>query len=100
MKFTSVFLLALFGILISGESQKNKNVDPEKQKIISGLDSRYDAYKNVAQQIWNFSELGFKEKNSSALLQKTLNDAGFKLEEGVAGMQATLVVIIYLALVQ
>ena len=91
MKVVSVFLLVFFEILISSEAQKNKKVDPEKQKIINGIDSQYDNYKNVAQQIWNFSELGFKEENSSALLQKKLKDAGFKIEEGVAGIPTAFV---------
>ena len=40
----------------------------------------------MARRIWEFAELGFQESQSSALLQRTLGDAGFTVAAGVAGM--------------
>lgn len=47
-----------------------------------------DAAKNAetAKAIWNFAEVGYQETKSSALLQKQLKDAGFRIEAGVAGI--------------
>lgn len=47
-----------------------------------------DAAKNaeVAKAIWTHAEVGYQETKSSALLQKQLKDAGFRVESGVAGI--------------
>lgn len=47
-----------------------------------------DAAKNaeVAKAIWTHAEVGYQETKSSALLQKQLKDAGFRIQSGVAGI--------------
>ncbi len=40
----------------------------------------------VAQAIWNWAEVGYKEDKSSALLESELAKAGFKVTKGVAGI--------------
>jgi aminobenzoyl-glutamate utilization protein B len=40
----------------------------------------------ISDAIWNYAELGMQEFKSSALLIKTLEDEGFKVDKGVAGM--------------
>ena len=54
--------------------------------MLKSIDTRRDQYAAVAKQIWDYAELGFQEERSSALLEKTLADAGFTVERGVAGM--------------
>ncbi len=54
--------------------------------IMKSIDAKKDGYAAIARQIWDYAELGFQETKSSALLQKTLADAGFRVEAGVAGM--------------
>jgi aminobenzoyl-glutamate utilization protein B len=54
--------------------------------ILASIDVKKDQYAAVAKQIWDFAELGYQEERSSALLQKTLADAGFTVAKGVAGM--------------
>jgi aminobenzoyl-glutamate utilization protein B len=54
--------------------------------ILTGLDAHAEHYAGVAKQIWGFAELGFQETKSSALLQSELEQAGFRLSKGVAGM--------------
>lgn len=46
---------------------------------------------NVSDAIWNYAELGMQELKSSALLIKTLEEEGFKVEKGVAGMPTCFV---------
>jgi aminobenzoyl-glutamate utilization protein B len=41
---------------------------------------------NISDSIWNFAELGMQEFKSSAILIKALEDEGFKIEKGIAGI--------------
>ncbi len=52
--------------------------------ILADLEGKTDHYSAIAQQIWNFHELGYQETKSSALLQEELTGAGFHIEKGVA----------------
>jgi len=54
--------------------------------VIKKLDSQTANYSAIAQEIWELAEMGYQEVKSSELLQKTLADAGFKINKGVAGM--------------
>ena len=40
----------------------------------------------ISDSIWNFAELGMQEFKSSAILIRTLEEEGFNIEKGVAGM--------------
>lgn len=62
-----------------------------KQEVIKSIDSGYDSYSAVANKIWQFAEVGFQETKSSALLQETLSQAGFKIEAGIAGMPTAFI---------
>lgn len=48
-------------------------------------------YGNISDAIWNYAELGMQEFNSSALLMKALEEEGFNVEKGVAGMPTCFV---------
>ena len=61
------------------------------ESVLSDLDSQADRYGEVAQTIWSYAELGYQEKQSSALLQQTLSAAGFSIEAGVAGIPTAFV---------
>ncbi|MFZ1806128.1 MAG: amidohydrolase [Cyclobacteriaceae bacterium] len=63
----------------------------DKEKIIQSLNGKRDHYSNIAQQIWEYAELGYQEDKSSALLQSELSKAGFKVEKGVAGIPTAFV---------
>lgn len=62
-----------------------------KQDVIKSIDEGYDQYTQVAHKIWEYAEVGYQETKSSALLQETLSQAGFKIEKGVAGMPTAFV---------
>ena len=40
----------------------------------------------ISDSIWNYAELGIQEFKSSAILIKALEEEGFKVEKGIAGM--------------
>jgi len=59
--------------------------------ILKSIDDSQKTYAEIAQQIWSYAEMGYQEAQSSALLQKTLNDQGFKIEAGVAEIPTAFV---------
>ena len=54
--------------------------------VIKKLDGQSETYGTIAQNIWELAEMGYQEEKSAALLQKTLADAGFTINKGVAGI--------------
>ena len=62
-----------------------------QEDALKQLDARASAYGDIALQIWDWAEMGYKEEKSAALLQKTLSDAGFKITKGVAGIPTAFV---------
>ena len=63
----------------------------QNKKVLQELDSKAEFYGELANQIWSNPELGYLENNSSALLQKTLSDAGFTVKSGLAGIPTAFV---------
>ena len=62
-----------------------------KSQAVTDIQSHYDEYKKIALQIWDYAEVGYKEVKSSALLQKTLANAGFSVKSGVAEIPTAFV---------
>lgn len=62
-----------------------------KAMVSRFVDAHAERFGEVAQQIWDFAEVGYQETESSGLLQRTLADAGFSLEAGVAGIPTAFV---------
>jgi aminobenzoyl-glutamate utilization protein B len=89
MKRTFLMLFILLPIALF--SQKKNSTAGLKAQVSNGLQKDYGVYKNIALQIWEFAEVGYKEEKSSALLQKTLTDAGFAVVKGVAGIPTAFV---------
>lgn len=83
-----IFCLLIFANV---SAQKNTDTDIMKTDVIQNLQLNYKEYKNLALDIWQFAEVGFKEVKSSALLQKTLRDNGFQIKADVAGMPTAFV---------
>ena len=52
---------------------------PDKQTILDDIDRLSPQVKTIADQIFNWAELGGQEVKSCALLKKTLSEAGFKV---------------------
>ncbi|MDD8014555.1 MAG: amidohydrolase [Acidobacteriota bacterium] len=51
----------------------------------------FEKFGNISDAIWSYAELGFQEFRSSKLLADTLEEAGFKVERGAAGMPTCFV---------
>ena len=85
-----IFGVALFYARVT-QAQTAVQVSAFKKDAITNLNTKYPAYKDIAYQIWDFAELGYKEVKSTALLQKTLKDNGFTVEAGVAGIPTSFI---------
>lgn len=88
--------LALFLLLTTASfAQKKKTValgnEPLKTESMKMLEGGYEQYKQIALQIWDHAELGYKEVKSTALLQQTLKNEGFTIEAGVADIPTAFV---------
>lgn len=94
-KVNKLLTLALICVIPSiPKAQKTSpvnTVDAVKTEAIKDLQGKYDEYKKIALQIWDYAEAGYKEIKSSALHQQTLKDAGFTVEAGVAGIPTAFV---------
>ena len=77
-----------FAFIVCGFSLQAQK---EKDRIIKSIEDRAQRYGEVAQQIWNYAEVGYQEEKSSALLQSELKKEGFTIESGVAGMPTAFV---------
>ena len=68
-------------------------VSPEKQTVLDwlGQAETVEKFGRISDAIWSYAELGLQEHRSSALLIKTLEDAGFTVEKGLAGMPTCFV---------
>ncbi len=62
-----------------------------KEAVLRHVQRHAAEYGELAQRIWDLAEVGYQETKSSALLQARLEDAGFRVEAGVAGMPTSFV---------
>ena len=69
------------------------DVYPEKEFVLDWLDQPriFEKYGKISDAIWSYAELGMQEFKSSKLLADTLEEEGFKVERGMAGMPTCFV---------
>ncbi|MHA8051253.1 amidohydrolase [Aquirufa sp. ROCK-SH2] len=65
--------------------------DLQKKKVLTQLSQKESYFARIAQNIWSYAELGYKEQKSSLLLQETLKQAGFTIQPGVAGIPTAFI---------
>ena len=85
MRKSITMLLVLCISVLSLSAQKTK------KDVLKSLDQKSESYGEISQEIWNLAEMGYQEVKSSALLQKTLEEAGFTIESGVAGIPTAFI---------
>jgi aminobenzoyl-glutamate utilization protein B len=93
--FKSILYYSLLNaIIIPVNAQKkpaNASFDKLKQEAIADIENKYQEYKKIALQIWDYAEVGYKEVKSSALHQQTLSSNGFIVQAGVAEIPTAFV---------
>lgn len=90
-----LLLLSLTVCSVNVYSQKDtpKKVYKEKQTVLDYLseEATIEKFGKISDAIWAYAELGMQEFKSSALLIKTLEDEGFTIEKGLAGLPTCFV---------
>ncbi len=94
----AVVVLAL-AVLIPGAvtraagGAEETDVSREKQLVMDWLSRSevVEKFGRISDSIWTFAELGMQEFKSSKLLADTLEEAGFTVERGAAGMPTCFV---------
>jgi aminobenzoyl-glutamate utilization protein B len=79
------------GMIVLGTSFIATAQNADKKKLIAALDAKTPVYNKISKDIWGFAEMGYQEEKSSALLQGQLEQAGFKIEKGVAEIPTAFV---------
>ncbi|RPD50879.1 amidohydrolase [Paracnuella aquatica] len=86
-----LFPTLLLSCALHMQAQKAPATQPLKTAAAQNLQAAYPQYKDIALQIWNWAELGYKEERSAALLAQALEREGFKMERGVAGIPTAFI---------
>lgn len=89
--FCVVFAVLVVFVLLSCPALAG--VSQEKQSVLDWLSQTETIAKfgRISDAIWSYAELGLQEHKSSALLIQTLEEAGFTVEKGMAGMPTCFV---------
>jgi len=89
--------LVLFSLYIPinlfSQPPADSTVSREKQYVLDYLShpAVVERFGNISDAIWSYAELGLCEFNSSKLLSETLEQEGFRVERGLAGMPTCFV---------
>ncbi len=57
----------------------------------SPIDHHQERFEEIALQIWEYAELGYLEEKSSKLLQQELEESGFEIKSGIAGIPTAFI---------
>ncbi len=63
----------------------------DRDEVLKKIDARAEHFGQLSRRIWEFAEVGYKEKQSSDLLKAELRAAGFQLQENIAGIPTAFV---------
>jgi aminobenzoyl-glutamate utilization protein B len=86
----AIILLAALNIPLQAQTE---NVAAEKKLALDYLarPQVLEKFGRISDSIWSYAELGLQETKSAKLLADTLEQAGFKVEPGLAGMPTCFV---------
>ena len=59
--------------------------------VLNSINYHKTKFENIALEVWEFAELGYQENQSSNMLAKSLEDEGFQIEKGVAGIPTAFI---------
>ena len=81
-KIYRIAFMILFPVSVFAQSSDTQPVIPAKQYVLDyiGKPESFEKYGRISDVIWSYAELGLQEFKSSALLAKTLEEEGFKVE--------------------
>jgi aminobenzoyl-glutamate utilization protein B len=92
-KLSTRVQLTVLACLILISSHALAQISQEKQYVLDWLSKPevVEKFGGISDAIWSYAELGLQEYKSSELLTKTLEEEGFSVEVGLAGMPTCFV---------
>ena len=78
-KSISLIVIILFSSVISSDD------------VLKSINYHKAKFENIALEVWEFAELGYQENQSSNMLAKSLEDEGFEIKKGVAGIPTAFI---------
>lgn len=92
VRFAHLAVLTLAAPLTAaGRSPSTVPFERTKQEAVAVVDAHADELVSLADSIWEYAETALEETRSSALLADYLEEQGFTVERGVAGMPTAFV---------
>ncbi len=90
--FITIICLVFFMIGLPSFGAQNK-IPKQKKLALDWLSQPeiVEKFGKISDAIWSYAELGLRESKSSTLLADILEDAGFTVERGLAGMPTCFV---------
>ena len=59
--------------------------------VLNSINSHKEKFSEVALEIWDYAELGYQENKSANLLAESLEQEGFKISKGLAGIPTAFI---------
>ncbi|MBN1273336.1 MAG: amidohydrolase [Candidatus Aminicenantes bacterium] len=86
-------LAAFVLVVLISAGAKAEEINPAKKDVLEWLSKQdvIERFGKISDAIWSYAELGLQEFNSSKLLADTLEEEGFSVERGLAGMPTCFV---------
>ncbi|MEM7677825.1 MAG: amidohydrolase [Myxococcota bacterium] len=76
---------------ISAPAQTNQTTKFDAPAVLAFVDARVEQTAKMAQQLWQWAEVGFQETKSSKLLQAALSKEGFSIQPNAADIPTAFV---------
>ena len=90
--YPRTFLVCLLCNLQSfAQSELIEPLSADKLDVLRRMDGQTQRFGNIAQRIWEFAEVGYKETKSSELLKSELRKEGFRVQEKTADIPTAFV---------
>lgn len=91
MRRLSILFFLVSWLPVFGQPKQGKQIEKLKQQTLNEIQANETLDRELALKIWGFAEVGYKEEQSSALLQDVLKREGFVVQSGVAGIPTAFV---------
>ena len=93
LAFCAAIMFSAVDEAVAVSKDAKPKVTKEKQTVLDWLaqPQLVEKFGKISDAIWSYAELGMQEFNSSKLLADTLEQAGFTVERGAAGMPTCFV---------
>ena len=90
MRVSRLVAIALLAIPVAGQSQAPAGADPRLERLkteaLTAVEGKAKMVQEIVDMLFSFGELGFQEFETSKYLTGILEQNGFKIERGVAGI--------------